>query len=131
MLCSTPTACRCHTPGVPLLPSTPLICAPPPPVSSDKPELRPLAYPLVQLLLGAARLVPTPRFFPLRLRMLRACARLTAAQVCARGCMLCLLCEGCVAVWGRLVRGNGRPAFVSSQQLGAWSNMLHTPRAAG
>jgi nucleolar complex protein 2 len=28
---------------------------------------------------GAARLVPTPRFFPLRLRLLRAAARLAAA----------------------------------------------------
>lgn len=32
-----------------------------------------------QLLLGAARLVPTPRFFPLRLRLLRATSRLAAA----------------------------------------------------
>jgi len=33
-------------------------------------------YPLVQLLLGTARLVPTPRFFPLRLRLVRALVRL-------------------------------------------------------
>ncbi|KAJ9520966.1 hypothetical protein QJQ45_022715 [Haematococcus lacustris] len=46
---------------------------------AGRPELRPLVYPLVQLLLGAARLVPTPRFFPLRLRLLRACHRLAAA----------------------------------------------------
>ncbi len=32
-----------------------------------------------QLLLGTARLVPTPRFFPLRLRLLRATCRLAAA----------------------------------------------------
>ena len=42
---------------------------------ADKAELRPLVYPLTQLLLGAARLVPTPRFFPLRLRLVRALNR--------------------------------------------------------
>eukprot|EP00798_Chlamydomonas_sp_ICE-L_P022462 gene22462-29578_t len=42
---------------------------------ADKQELRPLVYPLTQLLLGAARLVPTPRFFPLRLRLLRSVNR--------------------------------------------------------
>lgn len=35
------------------------------------PQLRPLVYPLVQVLLGAARLVPAPRYFPLRLRLVR------------------------------------------------------------
>lgn len=42
-------------------------------------ELRPLIYPVVQLLLGAARLVPTPRYFPLRLRLMTALNRLAAA----------------------------------------------------
>ena len=42
---------------------------------SDKTELKPLVYPLTQLMLGAARLVPTPRFFPLRLRLIRALNR--------------------------------------------------------
>ena len=42
-------------------------------------ELRPLIYPVVQLLLGAARLVPTPRYFPLRLRLMSALNRLAAA----------------------------------------------------
>ena len=35
-------------------------------------ELRSLAYPVAQLLMGALRLVPTPGFFPLRLRLARA-----------------------------------------------------------
>ena len=42
-------------------------------------ELRPLVYPVAQLLLGAARLVPTPRYFPLRLRLARAANRLAQA----------------------------------------------------
>ncbi|MEW5298161.1 MAG: hypothetical protein WDW36_001313 [Sanguina aurantia] len=46
---------------------------------ADKPELRPLVYPLAQLLLGAAKLVPTPRYFPLRLRLVRATNRLAAS----------------------------------------------------
>lgn len=39
-------------------------------------ELRALVYPLVQVLLGAARLVPAPRYFPLRLRIAAALQRL-------------------------------------------------------
>ena len=35
-------------------------------------ELKALVYPLTQVLLGAVRLVPTPRYFPLRLRCIRA-----------------------------------------------------------
>lgn len=34
--------------------------------------LRPLAYPVAQLLTGTIRLVPTARYFPLRLRLVRA-----------------------------------------------------------
>lgn len=34
--------------------------------------LRPLTFPVAQLLAGAARLVPTSRYLPLRLRLLRA-----------------------------------------------------------
>lgn len=42
-------------------------------------SLRPLAYPVVQLLLGTARLVPTPTYIPLRLRCVRAVNHLAAA----------------------------------------------------
>jgi nucleolar complex protein 2 len=41
--------------------------------------LKPLGYPVVQLLLAAARLVPTPRFLPLRLRLSRALNRIGQA----------------------------------------------------
>eukprot|EP00877_Chromochloris_zofingiensis_P001779 jgi/Chrzof1/11601/Cz06g01210.t1 len=39
-------------------------------------QLQPLVYPLAQVLGGAVRLVPTPRYFPLRLRIVRAINRL-------------------------------------------------------
>lgn len=41
--------------------------------------LRALVYPLAQVLLGAARLVPAPRYFPLRLRLVGT-ARLHEAR---------------------------------------------------
>ncbi|GAB4817038.1 hypothetical protein N2152v2_004084 [Parachlorella kessleri] len=47
--------------------------------SPDQPDLRALVYPVAQLLLGAARLVPTPGYFPLRLRCARALNRLGQA----------------------------------------------------
>lgn len=47
--------------------------------------LQPLVYPLSQLLLGATRLVPTPRYFPIRLRLVRALNRL--GQVCHAVCV--------------------------------------------
>jgi len=39
--------------------------------AASKGTLQPLVYPTTQLLLGAARLVPTPRYFPIRLRLVR------------------------------------------------------------
>jgi nucleolar complex protein 2 len=48
-------------------------------VHASRDELRPLVYPVAQLLLGAARLVPSPRWFPLRLRLVRAANALGAA----------------------------------------------------
>ena len=36
-------------------------------------ELQQLVYPAMQLLLGAVRLVPSPTYFPLHLRLLQAC----------------------------------------------------------
>ncbi|KAI3438608.1 hypothetical protein D9Q98_001031 [Chlorella vulgaris] len=46
---------------------------------ADEAELRPLIYPVTQLLLGVARLVPAPAYFPLRLRCSRALNRLGEA----------------------------------------------------
>eukprot|EP00891_Asterochloris_glomerata_P005532 jgi/Astpho2/5532/gw1.00079.30.1_t len=45
---------------------------------ADK-QLRPLVYPVVQLLSGTVRLVPTQRYFPLRLRCVRALITLSQA----------------------------------------------------
>lgn len=47
-------------------------------------DLKPLIYPISQLLIGAARLVPTPSYFPLRLRCVRALnqlAKLTGVYI--------------------------------------------------
>lgn len=43
---------------------------------SSEADLRPLAYPLTQIISGASRLVPTARYFPLRLRCVRMLNRL-------------------------------------------------------
>ena len=61
------------------LSTMPLIQALTGPIRPYLQELRPLIYPVVQLLLGAARLVPTPRYFPLRLRLMTALNRLAVA----------------------------------------------------
>ncbi|XP_051118602.1 nucleolar complex-associated protein 2 isoform X2 [Andrographis paniculata] len=53
---------------------TSVVCA----YSSD-PELRPLAYPLTQIITGAARLVPSACYFPLRLRCVRMLNRISAS----------------------------------------------------
>lgn len=46
-------------------------------VDTDAPStLRPLVYPLVQVALGAARLIPLSRYYPLRLHVLRALLRI-------------------------------------------------------
>ncbi|KAI4306718.1 hypothetical protein L6164_029972 [Bauhinia variegata] len=50
------------------------ICA----YSSD-PDFKPLAYPLIQIISGVARLVPTARYFPLRLRCVRMLNRIAAS----------------------------------------------------
>lgn len=46
---------------------------------SSEPEFRPLAYPLTQIISGAARLVPTARYFPLRLRCIKMLNRIAAS----------------------------------------------------
>lgn len=42
-------------------------------------DFRPLAYPLIQIITGVARLVPTARYFPLRLRCARMLNRIAAS----------------------------------------------------
>jgi nucleolar complex protein 2 len=47
---------------------------------ADKEQLMPLVYPLVQIVLGAAKLLPAARYFPLRLRLVRLLNRLGGAS---------------------------------------------------
>lgn len=54
---------------------TPATAAKPSPSS----PLQPLIYPLVQITLGALRLIPTPTYFPLRFHLTRALLRLSVA----------------------------------------------------
>ncbi|KAJ6428007.1 hypothetical protein OIU84_023422 [Salix udensis] len=46
---------------------------------SSEADLRPLAYPLTQIISGVARLVPTARYIPLRLRCVRMLNRIAAS----------------------------------------------------
>lgn len=41
--------------------------------------LKPLIYPVVQITLGAVRLIPTPQYFPLRFQLIRSLLRLSRA----------------------------------------------------
>ncbi|KAH7138600.1 ribosome assembly protein-like protein Noc2 [Dendryphion nanum] len=41
--------------------------------------LRPLIYPIVQVTLGAMRLIPTPQYFPLRFQLVRSLLRVSSA----------------------------------------------------
>ena len=45
----------------------------------SEPDFKPLAYPLTQIISGVVRLVPTARYFPLRLRCARMLNRIAAA----------------------------------------------------
>ncbi|KAK9755770.1 hypothetical protein RND81_01G049200 [Saponaria officinalis] len=45
----------------------------------SEPDFRPLAYPLTQIIYGVTRLVPTTRYFPLRIRCIRMLNRIAAA----------------------------------------------------
>ncbi|CAK9166685.1 unnamed protein product [Ilex paraguariensis] len=47
---------------------------------SSEADFRPLAYPLTQIISGVARLVPTARYFPLRLRCVRMLNRIAASS---------------------------------------------------
>ncbi|XP_038709841.1 nucleolar complex protein 2 homolog [Tripterygium wilfordii] len=46
---------------------------------SSEPDFRPLAYPLTQIISGVARLVPTARYFPLKLRCVKMLNRIAAS----------------------------------------------------
>ncbi|KAJ4980745.1 hypothetical protein NE237_031582 [Protea cynaroides] len=46
---------------------------------SSEPDFQPLAYPLTQIISGVARMVPTARYFPLRLRCARMLNRIAAS----------------------------------------------------
>lgn len=54
------------------------------PATTTKPQpsspLQPLIYPLVQITLGALRLIPTPMYFPLRFHLTRSLLRLSRAS---------------------------------------------------
>ncbi|KAL6968006.1 Nucleolar Complex 2 protein [Sarracenia purpurea var. burkii] len=47
---------------------------------SSEEDFKPLAYPLTQIISGVARLVPTARYFPLRLRCVRMLNRIAASN---------------------------------------------------
>lgn len=53
---------------------TGIVCA-----YSSEADLRPLAYPLTQIITGVARLAPSACFFPVRLRCLRMLNRISAS----------------------------------------------------
>ncbi|KAK6164243.1 hypothetical protein DH2020_001107 [Rehmannia glutinosa] len=53
---------------------TGVVCA-----NSSESDLRPLAYPLTQIITGVARLVPSACYFPLRLRCVRMLNRISAS----------------------------------------------------
>ncbi|KAF2006718.1 nucleolar complex protein 2 [Amniculicola lignicola CBS 123094] len=47
--------------------------------SGKESPLRPLIYPIVQVTLGATRLIPTAQYFPLRFQLIRALLRISSA----------------------------------------------------
>jgi hypothetical protein len=47
---------------------------------SSQSDFKQLAYPLTQIISGVARLVPTARYFPLRLRCIRMLNKLAASN---------------------------------------------------
>ena len=46
---------------------------------SSESDLKPLAYPLTQIISGVAHLVPTARYFPLRLKCVRMLNRISSS----------------------------------------------------
>lgn len=89
-------------------------------------DLRGLVYPLVQIVTGAIRLVPTPRYFPLRLRLLRSLNRLSSATglfVPVAPLLLEML------QWRGLhtaVKSGGGPQMQTTPQLRAGKQLLAT-----
>ena len=89
-------------------------------------ELRPLIYPVAQLLMAAVRLVPTARYFPLRLRLVKALNKL--AQACNIFIPVApLLLEA--LQWSGLTKHakpGGKPPSEAAPQLRAGKQMLET-----
>eukprot|EP00958_Prasinococcus_capsulatus_P016214 scaffold1786_cov398-Prasinococcus_capsulatus_cf.AAC.5 len=91
--------------------------------SASNPELKPLVYPLCQLLTATSRLVPSARYFPLRLRCVRILQRLSVATGCyvpLSHIVLEVFQSSCLS----------KPHKGQERQRLALENMLRVPNAA-
>ena len=89
--------------------------------------LRPLVYPLVQVVTGAGRLVPTARYAPLRLRLLALLQRLGAAT----GVYIPIAMQAVeVLTFSEVTRAPlTRSAGGGSPSTGGYSSLLRVPKA--
>jgi hypothetical protein len=62
---------------------------------SSQSDFKQLAYPLTQIISGVARLVPTARYFPLRLRCIRMLNKLAASNYWKRLIVFIHFCNNC------------------------------------